>query len=314
MVIISPESQTMSADHSWPIYFMGVDGGGSRCRARLRDGDGRLLASVHGGAANVYVDFDGAIATIRKCVEDALDQAGLDRSSRTRLRLGLGLAGASTRVVAEQVEAALDGWREVRVVNDAITACLGAHAGQDGGLIIAGTGTAGVARVAGIDTIIGGRGFMLGDDGSGARIGLSAWRRALRAHDGLEPATEFTRKLMAQYDDDPVAVIRWGQRARPSDYGAYAPATFAAASAGDPVALDIVHEAATALSELALAVRGLGADRLSMVGGVADAVRPYLLPEVADALSTPMMDALEGAILLVDGPAPYRPRPRDARP
>jgi glucosamine kinase len=304
----------MRDDHPRPTYFMGVDGGGSRCRARLRDGEGRLLASVHGGAANVHVDFDGAVATIRKCVENALDQAGLDRSSRGRLRLGLGLAGASSRMVAEQVEAALEGWMEVKVVNDAVTACLGAHAGQDGGLIIAGTGSAGVARVAGVDTIIGGRGFMLGDDGSGARIGHSAWRRALRAHDGLEPATDFTRKLMAQYDDDPVAVIRWAQRARPSDYGAYAPATFAAASAGDPVALDTVHEAATALSDLALAVRALGADRLSMVGGVADAVRPYLVPEVADALSTPMMDALEGAILLVDGPAPYRPRPRDAGP
>ena len=258
---------------------MGVDGGGSRCRARLRDGEGRLLASVHGGAANVHVDFDGAVARPSAMLETLWTRpvwTGLPGAAEARPR-------PCRRVVPDGRRAGRGGARgleEVKVVNDAVTACLGAHAGQDGGLIIAGTGSAGVARVAGVDTIIGGRGFMLGDDGSGARIGHSAWRRALRAHDGLEPATDFTRKLMAQYDDDPVAVIRWGQRARPSDYGAYAPATFAAASAGDPVALDIVHEAATALSDLALAVRALGADRLSMVGGVADAVRPYLVPEV----------------------------------
>lgn len=291
--------------------YIGVDGGGSRCRARLRDGSGRLLGSVHGGSANVHVDFDNAVATIRGCVDDLLRQAGLDRS-RYRVHLGLGLAGASSRHTAEQVEAALGSWADVKVVNDAVTACIGAHGGQDGGLVIAGTGSAGVARVRGVDTIIGGRGFVLGDDGSGARIGLAAWRRALRAHDGMEAHTDFTRKLMAQYEDDPVAIIRWGQRARSSDYGAYAPATFTAAGAGDAVALDIVYDAAHALAELVAAVRNLGAERISMVGGIAEAIRPYLPVDAAESLSAPLMDALEGAILLVGGTVPFRGAGRTA--
>lgn len=286
--------------------YLGIDGGGSRCRARLRDGTGRLLASTHGGSANVHVDFDGAVATIRDCIDQTLNQAGLDRSDQARTRLGLGLAGASARATAEQVEAALGEWAAVHVVNDAVTACLGAHAGEDGGLVIAGTGSAGVARLGGVDTIIGGRGFVLGDDGSGARIGLAAWRRALRAHDGMEPHTDFTRKLMAQYDDDPVAVIRWAQRARSSDYGAYAPATFTAAAADDAVALDIVHDAALALGELVGAIHALGAARIALVGGIAEAIRPYLPTDVAQNLSPALMDALEGAILLVGGSVPFR--------
>ena len=48
-----------------------------------------------------------------------------------------------------------------------MTACIGAHAGADGGLVIAGTGSAAIARVRGKETIIGGRGFALGDDGVG---------------------------------------------------------------------------------------------------------------------------------------------------
>ncbi len=287
-------------------YFMGIDGGGSRCRARLRDSAGRLVASGHGGSANVYIDFDGALKTIRSCIDDTLAQAGLDGSVTARLSVGLGLAGASSRLMAEQVEGALQGIAQVKVVNDAVTACIGAHAGQDGGLIIAGTGSAGVARVAGTHTIVGGRGFVLGDDGSGARIGLEAWRRALRAHDGLEDASDFTRKLMAQYDNDPVAVIRWGLRARSSDYGAYAPATFNAAAAGDPVARSIIDAAARSLTELAAALQKLGAEHMAMVGGIAEAIRPYMPAETGALFAVPLMDAVEGAILLVDGVVPFR--------
>ena len=295
----------MGLERVRPDYFIGVDGGGSRCRARLRDADGRLIASVHGGAANVYLDFDGALETIRACISATLRQAGLDESVGAATRVGLGLAGAGSRAIAEQVESAFEGYAAVRVSNDGVTACLGAHAGQDGGLIIAGTGSAGIARLAGEDRIIGGRGFVLGDDGSGARIGLEAWRRALRAHDGLEPQTAFTAKLMGQFDNDPAAVIRWGLRAKSSDYGAYAPATFTAAAAGDPVALSIVAGAAAALGELALAVEALGAERLALVGGIADAIRPHLPADLAERLAVPLLDALEGAILLVGGRVPY---------
>ena len=45
--------------------YLGIDGGGTRCRARLRDGEGRLLGEAEGGLANIYQDFAGAIACIR---------------------------------------------------------------------------------------------------------------------------------------------------------------------------------------------------------------------------------------------------------
>ena len=295
----------MDAPPTQADYFIGIDGGGSRCRSRLRDSDGRLLASVHGGAANVYLDLDGAVATLQSCISETLRQAGVAATVGGRVRIGLGLAGAASPAVADQVAAMLGGPGNVLVVNDAVTACIGAHAGQDGGLIIAGTGSAAIARLAGGEHIIGGRGFMLGDDGSGARIGLDAWRRALRAHDGLEPNSDFTRQLMALFNNDPGAVIRWGLRAKSSDYGAHAPATFAAAAKGDPVAVSIITTAADALCELAGAVQALGVERMALVGGIADAIRPYLPGDMIDQLGVPMLDATEGAILLVGGRVPY---------
>ena len=287
-----------------PAHFIGIDGGGSTCRARLRGADGALLGEALGGSANVYLDFAGALARIRGCIADVLAEAGLTDAARGRTALGLGLAGVSSPAVAAEVAAALHGHAAVRVSNDGVIACLGAHAGRDGGLVIAGTGSAAVALVGGREINVGGRGFVLGDDGSGARIGHDAWRRALRAHDGLEPQTPFTRGLMARYGDDPAAVIRWGLTARSADYGAEAPACFAAAAAGDPVALSIVRTAAAALAELVAALRSHGAERIAMVGGAAAAVRPYLPAETVAGLSDPLGDARDGAILLAGGRLP----------
>lgn len=292
--------------------FLGIDGGGSRCRSRLRDARGGLLASQHGGSANVYLDFDGALVTLKDLVAATLREAGLAPKDQRRLHIGLGLAGVSSPAIAGQVETGLGGYARVRVTNDAVTACLGAHAGADGGLVIAGTGSAGLARVAGVNTFVGGRGFVLGDDGSGARIGLEAWRRALRAFDGLEPETDLTRRLMSQFGNDPVAVIRWGLRAKSSDYGATAPVVFAAGLAGDPVALSVLRAAGRSLADLAFAVNRLGAERIALVGGIADAIRPYLPDGLGEKLSSPRLDAVEGAILLVGGTTPLMQQGRNA--
>lgn len=285
-----------------PALFLGIDGGGSTCRARLRDARGALLGEALGGSANVYLDRAGALSAIRSCIAATLAAARLPPSSR--LRVGLGLAGVSSPAIAADIEAAFDGHAAVTVSNDAVTACLGAHAGRDGGLVIAGTGSAGVALVGGRQTFVGGRGFVLGDDGSGARIGLDAWRRALRAHDGLEPHTPYTRALMARFGHDPAAVVRWGLAARSADYGAEAPACFSAAAESDAVALSIVRAAAASLAELVLAVKHLGAKRVCMVGGAAAAVRPYLPQEAAEALVEPLADARDGAVLLAGGTLP----------
>jgi glucosamine kinase len=268
-----------------------------------------MLAQAVGPAANIYVDYAGALAVVKATIMDALHQAGLDRHA-TRLVLGLGLAGVSTgadaaRIVADL--AALEGVVAVRAANDAVTACLGAHAGADGGIVIAGTGSAGIARVGGREIVIGGRGFLLGDDGSAARIGADAVRAALRACDDLGPATPLTKALMWQFADDPHVALEWALTARPSDYGAFAPAVLEAAAAGDAVGRAIVAAAAAALGALADAVRALGAERVALVGGLAEGIRPHLPPASNAALLRPRFDAADGAILLAGGALPAAP-------
>ena len=281
--------------------FLGVDGGATRCRARLRDADGRALAEASGTAANIHVDFPAAVAAMRAVVDEALQEAGLVDVHRGAISIGFGLAGFKQGSDQTRVAAAFPGFRLVCAANDATTACIGAHAGADGGLVIAGTGSAAVARVQGRETIIGGRGFALGDDGSGSHIGLDAMRSAMRAFDGLQPAGALTDDIVAEFGGDPVAMMNWARDAKPGDFGAFAPRVFEHAASHDPIALGIVNAAARAIEALIGGVIALGAERVALVGGVGDAMRPYFEPDVAARLSPPLYDPTDGAILLVGG-------------
>jgi len=284
-----------------PRYFLGVDGGATRCRARLRDASGALLAEAEGPAANIYVDFDGAIATARALIDAVCAKAGLAAEDRARLSLGLGLAGLSSGDDAKRVEGRFDGLAGVRAANDAVTACRGAHGGADGALVIAGTGSAAITRARGRETVIGGRGFLLGDDGSAARVGADAVRAALRAHDGLGPISPLTHEVMRRFRDDPLVAIQWAIGAKPSGYGAFAPLVFERAAAGDEVAQPIVSAAARAVDALIAAARALGAERVALVGGLGEPLRPYLAANSQAVLHRPLFDAVDGAILLAGG-------------
>ena len=282
-------------------FAIGVDGGATRCRARLRNPDGKLLAEASGAAANIHVDFAAAVAAMSAVVNEVLGKAGLGDADRERIAIGLGLAGCQDGSDQTRVAAAFPGFRLVLAANDATTACIGAHDGADGGLIIAGTGSAAMARVQGHETIIGGRGFALGDDGSGAHIGLDALRSAIRAYDGLAPASALTEDILAEFGGDPLAMMKWARDAKPGDFGAFAPRVFECAAKNDPVALEIASSAAHAIGALIRGVVALGAERVALVGGVGEALGPYFEPDIATRLSAPLYDATDGAILFVGG-------------
>jgi len=152
--------------------------------------------------------------------------------------------------------------------------------------------------------VIGGRGFLLGDDGSAARVGADAIRAALRAHDRLGPTSPLTQEVMRRFRDDPLVAIQWAISARPAGYGAFAPLAFECAGAGDEIALAIVSAAARAVDALIRAVQALGAERVALVGGLSGAIRPYLEAPSQAALRRPLFDAVDGAILLAGGVLP----------
>ncbi len=282
-------------------FFIGVDGGGTKTHVRIRDARGAIIGETFAGAGNVHTDLHGAVRRIVGAVEEVLTKNGKSASERARGHIGLGLAGLVTQGDPERIAKEFPGFASVKVVSDAATACIGAHNGKDGGVIISGTGSAGHARLRGKSFAIGGRGFELGDDGSAARIGWEAMRQTLNAADDLGPRSPLTDKLIKRFDDDPIAVTSWSATAMPADYGALAPIVLGFAEKGDPVALPIIKHHARAIVALARKLQSFGAERLSLVGGLGPALLPWIELEQAGLFSPTLHDPADGAILLACG-------------
>ncbi len=282
----------MSSD---PLYFLGVDGGGSKCRVRIRDAQGRILGESVGGASNIYQDFSGAIATIVATASDAAAYAGLDMAW---LHAGMGLAGIVTSVGAEKIEAANLPFASVIADNDAYAACMGAFSGEDGGIVIAGTGSIGFGLVGGTRHMVGGWGFQLGDHGSGAWVGHHAVRRAALAIDGLLQPTRLVENILSRAGRTRFDLSRWSEQAAPKDYAQFAPIVFECAASGDVQGMMIVIEGAAAISNLGRALLARGTKTICLLGGLSKVYPPYLDADVKRALVEPQADAMDGAIMM----------------
>lgn len=199
--------------------ILGVDGGGTGCRAAVADLSGLVLGRGEAGAANIASDPDGAAGNIRVAVEKALEQAG---ATQTDVNCAvLGLAGANLPGALERLAETLP-YPQVEIVTDAITAARGALGGKDG--IVAAIGTGSVFAVQRGETIqqYGGYGFLLGDEGSGASLGRALLSRSLRAHDGVVAMTPFLDAILLRIGG-PGGIVAFAFAAQPADFAALAP-------------------------------------------------------------------------------------------
>jgi len=278
--------------------FVGVDGGGTGCRARVEDAEGSLLGTGIAGPAALRLGVDRALSEVEKACRVALDEAGLGPSALTSIHAAVGLAGIGRKGVLEELEARPHPFRSVIYAHDATIACIGAHGARDGGIVIVGTGSVGYAVVEGQEVRVGGYGFPISDEGSGADLGLHAIRHALRAYDERVVGTSLTRDVMMRFRNDPFEAVAWMDHATATDYATFAPLVMRHADAGDPIARRIVREAAEQIDDLVRRLTECGAPRVALLGGLASSVQPWLAPDVQRRLVPVEGDAVDGALHL----------------
>ncbi len=279
-------------------YFLGIDGGGSKCRAVLIDASGQPLGSGASGPANPFQNFEQAIGSITEAALLAVQSAGLNRSVLDRTSACLGLAGISLSTVRVAMSAWPHPFSRMQLVTDLQIASLGAHNGGDGAVIIAGTGSCGYLQHGSVQRSLGGRGFPAGDQGSGAWIGLQAMQHVLLALDGFAETSSLVSRIQqhlhANAPDE--LVEKLGQGA--SRFATLAPLVFDEANRRDPVAVRIIQSAADYLNALARTLLASTPPRLCLLGGLAPLLTPWLAADVRDQLSPALASAELGAALL----------------
>ena len=278
--------------------FVGVDGGGTGCRARIEDAQGCLLGTGIAGPAALRIGVDRALAEVEKACRVALEEAGLGSNTLSSVHAAVGLAGVGRKGVLEQLVLRPHPFRSVVYAHDATIACIGAHGARDGGIVIVGTGSVGFAVVGGREVRVGGYGFPISDEGSGADLGLHSIRLALRAYDKRAVETSLTRDVMMRFHNDPFEAVAWMDHATATDYAIFAPLVMRHADAGDPVARRIIRDAAEQIDELVRRLSDCGASRVALLGGLASSMQPWLAPDVQRRLVPVEGDAVDGALHL----------------
>lgn len=278
------------------LLFLGIDGGGTKCKASIADSRGQLLGSGTGGPANPLHGVARTTDSIAHAAAAALADAGLPPESMSRLVAGAGLAGVnlpSLHRVISQWQHPFAAWY---LTTDLHIACLGAHQRDEGAVIVTGTGSCGYVRVKGTECMLGGHGFPFGDQGSGAWMGMEAIKAVLLAHDGLGPKTALTECIDRELNARGLAIVEAMAGKKSSEYARLAPGVFSAAEGGDEVARTILRAGADYVSALAGKLLEYEPPRLSIIGGMAERMRPWLAPDIAGQVAEPLGPPELGAV------------------
>ncbi len=277
------------------VLLLGVDGGGTRCRARLCTISGAVLGEGEAGAANMRFGLKEGFAAVEDATARCFERAGIAPKDN-EIAACLALAGASDPATLSKLKKRGHAYRFAVFTTDAHAACLGAHRGADGGIVIIGTGSIGEAVVEGRHLRVGGWGFPVSDEGSGAWIGCELVRRVLWAQDGQIAWTDLLRRAFERFGCDPHAIVRWMGSAKPRDFAALAPLAVEHAAGGDSAGCELMRGAAGHIEKLITRLVALGAPRISLSGGLAASVEPWLSGGARRLLVPPAADALTGAV------------------
>ena len=240
------------------MYFIGIDGGGTKTIGILATETGQHLARVQLGPANYHVVGEAKTqAVLEEVVKKLYEKAGIP--SRSSVRFCLGMAGLGRPADQKVIGRLCDeiGISKNRILtHDAHIALIGGTEKQEGVIVISGTG----AIVYGInadgeEARASGWGYLLGDEGSGYDIAIKGLRAVARAADGRGDPTELTDQILNRLElNEPTELVRWVHAANRDTIAQLAEIVFDTAQTADTVAECIVNEAADELVCAAVSV------------------------------------------------------------
>ncbi len=201
-------------------YIIGVDAGGSKTHAILFDKN--ILDESFAASANISKSIDNAYISITTAVDELIN--GHDIKT---IQVGIGVAGYSVTANRDAIyQKLLLKYPNLKIVSDCHIACLAAHAGQDGAIIICGTGVVAYSVENGVTHQLGGFGYPHGDLGGGAWLGLEVCKRLCKAIDNVIPWSDLLTAVYVKFNNNEDEFKHWLLIATPSDFANIARSSF----------------------------------------------------------------------------------------
>lgn len=236
-------------------YVIGIDGGGSTIRLVLLNRERQIIAEHTGPTVNPsVVGREESASRIQSALRSLIADAGIALAQI--VAVGAGVAGASpahSGAWLQGVIALVLPDAKITVSADYEIALVGAVGKRQGVLVLSGTGSLAYGvNVAGESALVGGWGYLIGDEGSGYWFGASALRAVVQSADGRGPETALTPLILQALDvQKPLEIIPWLYHAgvsRTREVASLVPMLLEAAQTGDNVAGEIVEMGAHALA------------------------------------------------------------------
>ena len=251
-------------------YYIGIDGGGTKTKFDLFDSDKNSIASITTPTIHpAQASFKEAVSVLTDAKEKLL--ANINDSDYV-LKVGAGLGGYGINAdyrkkLEDEFSTVFD---EFKLYSDAYAAMLGALAGEDGILMIAGTGSIALAKVGDETFRCGGFGYRYGDEGSAYSIGKALISRALKEADGRLDKSIISDLVADYFDNIGINIIAT------SDFSRDKIAGLAAAASKYVENSESVRDIfLAAAKEISLHIKAIGKNfesgkrvRLSYIGGV----------------------------------------------
>lgn len=231
------------------MYYIGIDGGGSKTAVRITNKNKFPLADVVALGCNPsYIGVEPALDIIETAVKEVCIKAGVEFSEVSAV-FG-GIAGCVTHNFSPECKERLGKLlpnARIDIVNDSMLLFVN-FTGNEGAVMICGTGSicfvlkdGSLSRVGGYGTLDGG--------GSGYEIGKAAISYALKAADGRREKTILTQLIDEDDKRGIVAVASAMSLDEIRGIGKYAPLVFKAHEMGDKVATAILEDCFEFLAE-----------------------------------------------------------------
>lgn len=233
-------------------YVIGVDSGGTKTEVIAYDNNGKEIARALGGFGNIFIDREKAVENICSTVDKVRDSLGKeDKCCKTYMGIG-GIEGGKLKEDMEKVfEEKLH--CPCSLMNDSEIAIYALLKGQDGMLLIAGTGSICFGKNNGLIGYTGGLGTLLGDEGSGYYISISAIKNIFEERDLGKNPGELSKAVLAHYKLNSVdEVLAYVYGVGKTEIASAAPVVSKLAAEGNLEAMEILTQAGKDLGKITI--------------------------------------------------------------
>ena len=311
--VLAVDPNTLLSCGEDSVFYLGIDGGGTKTAFALADESGRIIKTLRSSACN---PFDVGMKRSQEILEDGIKEICTGISLRN-ISVFAGISGGITsgNQIIFQTFFEKFGFARARCDSDIENAIGCGLRGRDGIAVILGTGSVVSVLQNGTRSLVGGNGYLFDESCSGFELGRDAVSAVLREYDGSGPKTRLTPLLEKACGGSVSAKLADFYAGGKTYVASFAHVVFDAYAEGDDLAAAILRERVRLLAvQIRAALERFAPDvpvPTAIVGGIthfAPALEPLLLEALRDKsnmhLAFCKSEPVEGALFLAGAPMP----------